>query len=313
MKTRTLLFTVFLFFNIICNAQFRTREQIIYQQLEDGVIDQETADEYLNPNKVTINNIKFDTIKYDNVKSKILSNNFTMQFINWNCYSIEKGKQYNVISLIKNDVIGYYGLNEKYNTKLKRNLFGESLKCKELNAKLNEDKRIFLKLCYYTYVDEFKMSDYSIEKGKFTINFPEHVKQHGEDEIAYRPVNCFNSSKLYISFPTIPIIKSVLERKNYGDWEYYRFHTKLNIDVNKINALEIENNKDKLRIYFIILDNIKKGNIFNDNFETWVGPKYKSEINDYYFANKVRMVIANKETGEIYFSKLYVPAAPKKK
>jgi len=190
-------------------------------------------------------------------------------------------------------------------------VFEETPEYKELNTKFNEVKKTFSNLCYYTYVDEFSMSDYNIEKGKFTIDFPEYDYQglSGNEDILYRPINCFYAKNLFISFPTIPI-KSVAQTKKYiNGLESSKIHTTLNIDVNKINALEIENNKDKLRIYFIITDNIKKGNIFHDNFEIWVS-SMKNEIKDYYFANKVRMIIVNKETGEIYYSKLYTPAAP---
>lgn len=274
---------------------------------------------------IELNNGEKFTVKYKNdrlvqdktIVDKLQTNDFTLNFIEWFFFELKSNT--GAIIALNKDIFDCYTDLSKYDTPLKRKLFTQSKGYSEVYNKYKLDQLTYLNNSYYYFnLENWEISNYDMAKGAFEITFnDDQIATLGSDgslesqHFIYKPVNifCIKSGEFYLSIPTIPVKKRIYTNK-------YNFRSRsvsLSIKVDKSTALEIENNRKKLDIYFITLSAIKKGNIYNDNLSIWIKPEDKNLITGYYIVNKARLVIANKETGEIYYSKLYVPAAPIKK
>jgi len=254
------------------------------------------------------------------IADKLQTNDFSANFIEWNCLNL-KSNTLPIQALSRNMFDCYNDLSTKYDTPLKREVFTKSKEYAELYNKYKANQLTYLNNSYYYFIlENCGIGDYDMGKGGFEITFNNFQSKARSSEesfdkyynLFYKPVNifCIKSGEFYLSIPTIP----VQERYYAVNGESFDDRSvSLSIRVDKSKALEIENNRDKLNIYFITLGPIKRGNIYKDNLSIWIKSEYKNEISEYYLTNKARLVIANKETGQIYYNKLYAPTPPQKK
>lgn len=138
----------------------------------------------------------------------------------------------------------------------------------------------------------------------FTFNNSAYISEFPEK--FYRPVKTFND-RLYITFPTIPSISIPYENGKYTEeW------LKLNMSNDK--ALELEklidfysDSRENVTTYLITASDLRKGNVNKDNVKLYIKSEYRYKIRDYFIANKVRMIVFNNQTGQVYYDQLFAP------
>lgn len=246
----------------------------------------------------------FDLLNKNDVKNRILSNNLTVDFIIKNCYNLYSDIScYDIKNLVNNNMLAYYQLNNKFNTPLKKKLFQKTNEFANLKASFNKERANFSDLCYYFTIsadaerDNLRISNYDLNKGAFNLDF----KAGSYWYTMFDPINQFDGRDFAISVNGIPFSGFVVDNKTW---------TRMKLYVNTKNALNIENNRDKIDVYFIIVDGLRVGNIYSDKSQFFCqlyghAPVRSEYQREYYVANKVRLVLVNRDTNEIYYSKLY--------
>jgi len=242
----------------------------------------------------------------------------TLEFLKKHCYNIDEYSCEMIEYATKDlwaanvlDVVDYFNLNEKYDTELKRKVFRGTQAGTDFLTKLKQIKQdhrrtvfvIELADCRSDYRNH-SISDYDISKKRFEINIGDaicfttpHTEKLDESSILiYRPpktIYDFDVSKL-------PINRKVESKVIFTNYAEY-----IQIPVSEQVALNMENNKIDIRV-FILTDIIGTKKVtYNRYWCSWI-KQNKMKTLDVFTNSFVRLIIANDQTGEIYFDKVYL-------
>jgi hypothetical protein len=135
------------------------------------------------------------------------------------------------------------------------------------------------------------LPDYNIKKGGFDIPLYSESSLGSEDSMSSKTIK-------NIYFPSLPT-KIITYRDNSTGidfkWEV------LPVKINKSIGTLIEEKRDEIIIYLIFQINGKKNVSFDYYYE---GGWFKSS-KEHLFSDKVRLIMVNDKTGEIYYDKEY--------
>jgi len=197
------------------------------------------------------------------------------------------------------DVFKYFKLYD-YDTELKQAVFK---KTEEYQNKLTELKSIkaeMLKTTYYVKIeDKFNDNNYDIKRKGFDINLGSNW---GMGTMSARTPKSVGGI-LFKALPTKQVAESTIGKGIYSE--------ELFLPISEEEGLEIENDKGNIDIYFLFTPTGKEKSVIK--FLNSDGYWYNINHNDIK-SEKVRVVVANKSSGKIYFDKTYSyqPSASKK-
>lgn len=202
--------------------------------------------------------------------------------------------------LINKNIWSYYSDKmSEYNTDLKRKVFIQSQEFKRYDSIYNVTCQNFKKCLKYFILQKYSISDYNIDTKTFKISY--NFIDLATSDQPY-PKNYFNDLFSLPYFPTTTnISKSYMNMNGYKT--YRDITSSFKINVNEEAALRIESNKDNVQIIFIFND-------INSLKEYRVG--VYNETLALYEIGRVKMVVTDKISGEIYFQKIYEPIKTKK-
>jgi hypothetical protein len=208
-------------------------------------------------------------------------------------------KLYDIYDL---NVFRYFGLTD-YDTELKQTVFKKTSEYQSKLAELTISKAEMQKTTYYSKLSEaFGNVDYDVKRKGFEI-------ETGSNFAAYRQ-NAKPPKSVYIHLDEECIILKALPTKQVSDSYSGGKKEMFFISVDEENGLEIENDKANADIYFFFTPSGKEK---SSSTYYVVNPMGTYNITGTYLkSDKVRVVVANKLSGKIYFDKVYSYQSPKK-
>lgn len=169
MRTSLILIVIISIFQNTINAQNRV---LIAERMVD-----ETEEYYgsyyqiQNPEKLTPIEQKMESANFCEISGGyILVPNYATEAFEDGTTPIEEVSLDRISLLLRNDIIGYYNLQDRYNTPLKVKRFKNSEKYSEFEENFAVERKNFLDGIYYA-VTEVE-SEYDLNKGTFTIALP---------------------------------------------------------------------------------------------------------------------------------------------
>jgi len=193
------------------------------------------------------------------------------------------------------DVVSYYHLEDKYETKLKISAFMETDEYKSKLEDLKKIKQSYLSDCMYldiTKSDAFEISDYNLDLGDFVINLGIDTKGR---------INYFSQNYEVKSIPFKIVVSNM---QGEGEILYNRI---ILLPMSKKEAISLEDNRSRLKCLMIF----KPKTIIKEDH-----PLFPGYHNYEYYAtvDKVRLILIDPSTDKIYLDKnYYLPIAPTKK
>ncbi len=194
------------------------------------------------------------------------------------------------------DVFSYFDFGDDYpETDLKKEVYRKTPEYKERLSELQKKKAQLANTDYYVKADRpFESNNYDVKRRGFDIALGENW---GEGTMSARAPKSISG----FLFPPLPT-------KNYPQKEFGQgiYEERLFLPVNEEAGLQIENDPDKVAVYFIFRVNDKQTvhfkfeSVMSDGSIEWYVITQKL-----LYADRVRVLIANEETGDIYFDKLY--------
>jgi hypothetical protein len=203
------------------------------------------------------------------------------------------------------DVFNYFNLDD-YNTELKREVFK---KTEEYQNKLTELKSIkaeMLKTTYYGKLEK-AFTDYDIKRKGFEIDLGENCGLGTSDARTPKSINLEDGGSVLLkALPTKQVAVPIMGQGGYSE--------KLFLPMSEETGLEIENDKENIAVYFFFTPTGREKSTFKfyNMVESSDAGWYNITHNDIK-SDKVRVVVANKSSGNIYFDKTYSYQPPAKK
>jgi hypothetical protein len=200
------------------------------------------------------------------------------------------------------NVFEYYNLGDEYDSDLKKEVFKKTPEYAEKLTELKKMKAEMLKTTYYLE-QENRFGDYDITKKGFNVSILfDRYPNGGQKTIR------INEKDIYLkSLPS--------KRKSFTVFGAAAIDERLFIPMNETNALEIENDKENISIYYFFTPNGKEA--ISYQFICADGYSFCNTKQTLLKADKVRVIVAHKTTGKIYFDKTYnyqaTSTAPTKK
>lgn len=202
---------------------------------------------------------------------------------------------YDDLSTYNLDVMQYYDLEKEYNTPLKQKYFKETNEYSEKLKELKEIKNELLSKKYYIKITQ-PFEEYNLSNKGFMCFIKENM---GQGTMNARPPK--EISEIYFSSLSFRYItkKTLFDNKIYHPDIKEEF---LFISIPEKIGVEIENDIKSIEIYLL----------FNIGGKENINYKYYCTTNGWYKVKKellsatnVRLVIANSNSGEIFFNKKY--------
>lgn len=148
---------------------------------------------------------------------------------------------------------------------------------------------------YYYIVLEDKFGNYNVKKKGFWIDMGQiKMTLNNEKRMTHTPRSIY---RFY--FPALPV--EYMQDVFFGDALIVQY---LFLKMDECKGLEIENDKVNTKIFFIFkIDNKEYNNFvykFDDVYKEW----YKI-LDKLLPAGRIRLVVANTQTGKVYYNKLF--------
>ncbi|MEK6646680.1 MAG: hypothetical protein AABY84_08405 [Candidatus Firestonebacteria bacterium] len=206
------------------------------------------------------------------------------------------------------DVFNYYNIDD-CDTELKREVFKKTPQHENYLQELKKMRTEMLKATYYIRVEgKFEKVDYDIKYKGFNITLGQNWGMLTETRPPKSIPVSESSSQLsyaaalssidvvHILFKSLPSkqITNIYFGKGYND-------EKLFLPINETSGLEIEENREKIDVYFLFTPSGKETITYKYmNIATYNWYNIKKILLK---SDKVRIIVTNKETGKIYFDK----------
>ena len=205
------------------------------------------------------------------------------------------------------DVFRYYNL-EGYDTELKKSVYKKTAEYQNYLLELKAKKVEMLKTNYYTIQTEmFSSINYDVSRKGFEIELGTNTGMGTYS--ARTPKSIYLQNGGHILLKGLPSKQKSAPILGQGILVENLF-----LAMSEENGLEVENNKDDVQIYYFFTPTGREKSVFkfynyaSGQFRGW----YNITNNDLK-SDKVRIVVANKTTGAIYFDKSYNYQPPIKK
>jgi len=137
----------------------------------------------------------------------------------------------NIERLLKKDIVGYYDLETKYDSPLKKNVFIQSQEYQDLSERLEKEYQYIIDDTFYIS-SKIERTDYDLNKKSFTFSVP-------TNSILY-------STTKYVRFGELGIITPLLNDRGV--------HIKIEDEQ---TALAVENNYNNCRLVYVFTINKK--------------------------------------------------------
>jgi hypothetical protein len=216
----------------------------------------------------------------------------------------ENGKLDDIYQL---NVFSYYNL-EEYDTELKKSVFKKTTEYQNYLTELKTKKAEMQKTTYYTIkTDMFNDTNYDVKRKGFEIEIGTNSGLGTFTARTPKSIYLENGSRIILK--GLPIKQKPEPYVAKGV-----FSENLFLQISEENGLEIENSRENIQVYYFFtptgleITTFKFYNFDNGRYRGW----YTINNNDLK-SETVRVIVANKETGFIYFDKFYNYQAMKKK
>jgi len=206
-------------------------------------------------------------------------------------------------------VFRYYNLTEEYDTDLKKEVFKRTQEYAEKWTELKKIKAEMAKTLYYVKQEDlFKGANYDINKKGFYLTIGQNW---GMGTASAKAPKSVLIDRGYF-FGSVTIYLKALSSKQvpYTFLGEGIYNEKLLIPMNETNALEVEENRDNILVYYFLTPTGKETVTYEYYCTTYGWYNMKETLLK---SDKVRILVANKETGKIYFNKTYTYQKPGKK
>lgn len=241
-----------------------------------------------------------------NIKLTILTGVFTILFFSTNAQekiediiSHSKEATINFSAIYDLDVISFFELEEKYNTELKKATFKKTEEYQNLLQELRDVKSEMLQTVFY-YIDNTSLGEYDIKKGGFKYSLgANYVFNDFLTGSARNPKSLIleNGETIFLkSLPSEKVFKNIYGNKVYDECIFFK--------VSEKEGLEIENDLENVSIYFFFTPSGRENSTFKFLNLVKPQPVWASRTRVEMKSDYVRIVIANKVTGKVYFDKL---------
>lgn len=190
------------------------------------------------------------------------------------------------------DVFSYFNL-DSYDTELKKAVFKKTSEYQNYLTQLKNLKAEMLKTIYYVKIDDaFTNNDYNIKRGGFEINLGENDGLGTASGKAPKTIDDILLKNLSTKWVSL------------DDADFHLGVSKeiLFIPLSQTDGLEVENDKQNIGVFFFFTPS----GIQKSTFKWLVlgSPSYAGWYNltsTNVYADNVKIVVANKETGKIYY------------
>ncbi len=212
---------------------------------------------------------------------------------NQTIFSITKNAEFatdDIYLIYDLNVFEFYDLEDEYNSDLKKEVYKKTPEYLEKLQELKNMKAEMLKTTYYV-IQENRFGDYDISKKGFNVSIIfEKYPNGGQKTIR------IDTKDIYLK--ALPSVRKTLTVMGAAD-----IREKLFIPMNENNALEIENDNNNIAIYYFFTPNGKE--TISYQFICSDGYSFCNKKEALLKADKVRVIVAHKATGKIYFDKTY--------
>lgn len=209
----------------------------------------------------------------------------------------------NLTAIYNLDVFKYFNLTE-YDTDLKKSVFKKTQEFQDLLTELKSKRVEMLKTSFYTFKDEkFKDVNYDMKRKGFSIEIGANFGLGTASARAPKSIYLTYGERVILkSLPSKQVPEPIFGPGIYTD--------RLFLAMSEETGLEIENDKDNVQIYFFFTPTGKEKTTFKfyNNTSNSYGGWYTITQN-ILKSDNVRIVVANKLSGVIYFDKNYIVPA----
>lgn len=193
------------------------------------------------------------------------------------------------------DVFSYFGIENEYNTELKKSVFTESEDYKSKLFDLKKIKQAYLNDCMYldiTKNEGFQISNYNLDKGAF----PFSLGYSDKDDLYY-----------FSKFYEIKSIPFKIFQTNLISGNENLYHRVILLPMSKQDAINFEDIRNQLKCILIFKPKtiIKKDKVLIPGYHNY---------QFYATTDKVRLILINPTDDKIYFdTNYYLPKEITKK
>ena len=231
-----------------------------------------------------------------------------------NCYSQTISDLTSNAKEAKEELYFIYDLNVfeyfDYDTELKKEMFMKTDEYQNYLTQLKGFKAEMLKTTYFYSLfskseGEEQFSDYNVKRKGFVIGIGSNC--------AFAPISAVPPKCISINLGDFILLKALpikqVTDNLVGEGVY---NEELFIPMSESDGLEIENDRSNIDLYFFFTPSGKetvKYQFLNMGDNSWY-----NRTDKVLKSNKLRVIVANKSSGKIYYDKTYTyqPPAPKK-
>jgi len=238
-----------------------------------------------------------NSLSYSEITQIVFSNRpISLEFIKDKCLKADR-KIYSIYDL---DIFGYYNVRD-CNTELQKEVYKNT---PEYRTQLSELEKMKNNLSQTTYYYEDKdlftssSAKYDVKRRGFNLEMRENISMGLASSTPPKSISIGGS---YIHLKSLPtqIVENHLLGKGFTIEMLF-------IQLDAENGIEIEKNWKDIRVYFLFTPNSKETleyifyNSVNSSSDGWYNMK-----DQVITSTRVRVVVANKENGKIYYDKIY--------
>lgn len=217
---------------------------------------------------------------------------------------------YKLYTMYELDVINHYKLDERpeFSSELKTKIFMQSTEYKNMLNSLMKEKKDMFNYTYYINDKKGNIGNYVLSCGCFqlningtifsskdiiNINYPDktNILFFDAGEIPKERIIYFNDN-VAVSINQLPI-KKLQDNYNY-----------LFINVPETTALQMENSNN-ISVYYFFNPSAYKQSVYSPALKTFIWSKLNKGTHRVFVADGLRMVVADNETGKIFYDKIY--------
>ena len=209
---------------------------------------------------------------------------------------------FDLYDLFNLDVIDYYGLANQYATDLQKETFRQSPAYREKLNSMKADRDVAKGKRYYVKWGSFEDESFNVNSGGFDLQIGTDVAWTNPDPPKTLPVPDDNNRLFW--FPELPmhtdrVSPPILTKPSAAEVQdiYYLF-----LKMNRTAALSLENNSSAKIVFLFNVVGLKK--VFYRGFSSVDGQwmQWSTKLLE---CTHLRIIVANEQTGEIYFDKRY--------
>jgi len=219
------------------------------------------------------------------------SNPISLEFIENRCLKAHK----NIYSIYDLNVFSFYNLRD-YDTDLQKEIFKNTAEYKGYLSELKEMRNNLIKTTYFQEAKGlFNSVDYDVKKRGFDLIINQNWGVTGTFGAIPPKSISIDVSNTIIQLKSLPT-REVVDDVFGGGIKNEILFIQLEPEI----GLEIEKNRNDISVYYLFIPNGKETVKFKYYTDGWW-----DITNDFITSSKVKVIVANKISGKIYFNKTY--------